>query len=243
MNKIYLDNASTTPLSGEVLNEMMPYLTSDFGNPNSLHSFGRTAKSAVDLARERIAKSIGCEPNEVYFTSGATESNNWALNGIAKTQVQSHAFNIGSVQWLNVSGNDSIEKNIAGEKMYKWTGNVGLINVSDLLKASTNTACKSATDQYNKLMQDTPEITCDSNYLLDVLPDTTGYWTINAFSVESEDGSYGVWIVDRAPGLAGLIGGDAYYDTHCGAHPVLYLKSDIELTSGTGTKLDPYIIN
>ncbi len=86
------------------------------------------------------------------------------LNGIAKTQVQSHTFNIGSVQVLDESGNDSIEKNTAGEKMYKWTGNVGLINVSDVLKASTNTACKSATDQYNKLMQDTPEITCDSNY-------------------------------------------------------------------------------
>lgn len=84
MNKIYLDNAATTPLSSEVLNEMMPYLTDTFGNPNSLHSFGRQAKAGVDLARERIAKAIGCEPNEVYFTSGATESNNWALNGIAK---------------------------------------------------------------------------------------------------------------------------------------------------------------
>ena len=84
MNKIYLDNAATTPLSSEVLNEMMPYLTGDFGNPNSLHSFGRTAKSAIELARERIARAIGCEPSEVYFTSGATESNNWALNGIAK---------------------------------------------------------------------------------------------------------------------------------------------------------------
>ena len=84
MNKIYLDNASTTPLSSEVLNEMMPYLTSDFGNPNSLHSFGRQAKAGVDLARERIAKALGCDANEIYFTSGATESNNWALNGIAK---------------------------------------------------------------------------------------------------------------------------------------------------------------
>lgn len=84
MNKIYLDNAATTSLSSEVLNEMMPYLTDTFGNPNSLHSFGRQAKAGVDLARERIAKAIGCEPNEVYFTSGATESNNWALNGIAK---------------------------------------------------------------------------------------------------------------------------------------------------------------
>ena len=84
MNKIYLDNASTTPLSSEVLNEMMPYLTSDFGNSNSLHSFGRQAKAGVDLARERIAKALGCDANEIYFTSGATESNNWALNGIAK---------------------------------------------------------------------------------------------------------------------------------------------------------------
>ena len=65
--------------------------------------------------------------------------------------MQSHVFNIGSVQYLDESGNDSIEKNIAGEKMYQWTGNVGLINVSDVLKASTNTACKSATDQLNKL--------------------------------------------------------------------------------------------
>ncbi len=84
MNKIYLDNAATTPLSSEVLNEMMPYLTDTFGNPNSLHSFGRQAKAGVDLARERIARAIGCESNEVYFTSGATEANNWALNGIAK---------------------------------------------------------------------------------------------------------------------------------------------------------------
>ncbi len=164
------------------------------------------------------------------------------LNGIAKTQVQSHTFNIGSVQWLDESGNDSIEKNIAGEKMYKWTGNVGLINVSDVLKASTNTACKSATDQLNKLMQDTPEITCDSNYLLDTLPDLTGYWTMNAFSTESEDFSSYAWNAARGAGLAGLGYGFAIGDSADGARPVLYLKSDIELTSGTGTKLDPFII-
>ena len=167
------------------------------------------------------------------------------LNGIAKTQVQSHAFNIGSVQWLSLSGNDSIEKNIAGEKMYKWTGNVGLINVSDVLKASTNTACKSATDQFNKLMlQDTPEITCDSNYLLDTLPDltVTGYWTINEASAESGDHSRGAWRAIRRPGFAGLAYLHANLDDYGGARPVLYLKSDIELTSGTGTKLDPFVI-
>lgn len=83
MNKIYLDNASTTAINSEVLTEMMPYFNSVYGNPNSLHCFGRDAKMAVDTARGRIAKAIGCNPNEIYFTSGATESNNWAIRGIA----------------------------------------------------------------------------------------------------------------------------------------------------------------
>jgi len=164
------------------------------------------------------------------------------LNGIAKTQVQSHAFNIGSIQYLDESGNDSIEKNIAGEKMYKWTGNVGLINVSDILKASTNTACKSATDQLNKLMQDTPEITCDSNYLLDTLPDPTAYWTINAFSAESVDSSGRVWRAARGSGLAGLVRDYTDIGSNYGARPVLYLKSDIEITGGDGTKGNPFVI-
>ncbi len=84
MNKIYMDNAATTPLSSEVLAEMMPVLTGGFGNPNSLHSFGREAKQYVDIARTRVAKGIGCDEEEVYFTSGATEANNWAITGIAK---------------------------------------------------------------------------------------------------------------------------------------------------------------
>ncbi len=83
MNKIYLDNAATTPLSSEVLNEMMPYFTSIYGNPSSVHSFGREAKHALDVARERVARGIGCDPSEIYFTSGSTEANNWALYGIA----------------------------------------------------------------------------------------------------------------------------------------------------------------
>lgn len=83
MNKIYLDNAATTPISSEVLNEMMPYFTSMYGNPSAVHSFGREAKHALDVARERVARGIGCEPSEIYFTSGSTEANNWALYGIA----------------------------------------------------------------------------------------------------------------------------------------------------------------
>ena len=84
MNKIYMDNAATTPLSSDVLAEMMPVLTGGFGNPNSLHSFGREAKQYVDIARARVAKGLGCDEEEVYFTSGATEANNWAISGIAK---------------------------------------------------------------------------------------------------------------------------------------------------------------
>ena len=168
------------------------------------------------------------------------------LNGTAKTQMQSHAFNIGSVQYLDESGNDSIEKNIAGEKMYKWTVNVGLINVSDLLKASTNTACTSATDEFNAVMQDTPRETCGS-YLtyFDTINEELGgigYWKMNAFSAESEDSSDRAWFGFLRQGIGAFGGGSAGIDNYTEARPVLYLKSDIEITGGDGTKGNPYVI-
>ena len=164
------------------------------------------------------------------------------LNGIAKTQVQSHTFNIGSVQWLNVSGNDSIEKNIAGEKMYKWTGNVGLINVSDLLKASTNTACKSATDEFEAYRDDRE--TCGS-YLkyFDTINEeigATAYWTINTVSKESGDESYSIWSVSYYVEMAGLVGSGA--SDGIGVRPVVFLKSSIQITGGAGTKSNPYTL-
>ena len=82
--KIYLDNAATTFVSGEVLNEMMPCFNAIYGNSSSIHSFGRDAAAIVDRARDRVMHAIGAKsPTEIYFTSGGTEADNWAIKGLA----------------------------------------------------------------------------------------------------------------------------------------------------------------
>jgi len=136
MKKIYLDNAASTAITSEVLAEMMPYLTSNYGNAGAIHSFGREAKNALDTARERVAKSIGAKSNEIYFTSGATESNNWALIGLAEqyaykgnhiiTSAIEHPSVLETCKYL--------EKN--GFKVtYLPVDKYGMVSIADLLHA------------------------------------------------------------------------------------------------------------
>ena len=81
--RVYADNAATTRVSKTALDAMMPYFTEIYGNPSSLHSFGQEAKEALENARERIAAHLGCQPREVYFTSGGTEADNMAIRTAA----------------------------------------------------------------------------------------------------------------------------------------------------------------
>ncbi|HIQ91502.1 MAG TPA: hypothetical protein IAB27_07835 [Candidatus Coprosoma intestinipullorum] len=160
------------------------------------------------------------------------------INETAKEQMTLHSFNIGAVEELNQSGSqaDSIEKNIAGEKMYQWTGNVGLANVSDILRASTNPLCTSATVSCNGTNE------CNSNYLLDKgEASTLYYWTINAYSRESGGYSRNAWDAVRDSGVVGIGYYNAYHDDYDAPRPVVFLKSDTTLL-GIGTSEDPFTI-
>lgn len=78
---VYADNSATTKINEDVLAEMMPYLTEHYGNASSIYSVGRDSRRAVDAAREKVAKALGAKPQEIYFTAGGSESDNWAIKG------------------------------------------------------------------------------------------------------------------------------------------------------------------
>lgn len=79
MNRIYFDNAATTPLDKEVLDAMLPYMTEKFGNPSSIYSYGRESRLAIETARKSVARILNAHPAEIFFTSGGTESSNTAI--------------------------------------------------------------------------------------------------------------------------------------------------------------------
>ena len=114
MRQVYLDYSATTPVKEEVLQEMLPYFTQNFGNPSSLYTKGLESKEAVDRAREQVANLIGATPKEIYFTGCGSESDNWAVFGAAEalkdkgnhiitTKIEHHAM-LHSCEFLEKKG-------------------------------------------------------------------------------------------------------------------------------------------
>lgn len=80
---IYMDNAATTPVKKEVLDEMLPYFNVNYGNPSSIYTLGSKSKNAISISREKVAKAINADPREIFFTAGGSEADNWAIKGVA----------------------------------------------------------------------------------------------------------------------------------------------------------------
>lgn len=137
--RIYMDYSATTYTKPEVLKEMLPYFTEEFGNPSSLYSLSDSTKSAVKLGRERVAKAINADTDEIYFTAGGSEADNWALKGIASahknkgnhiitTQIEHHAI-INTCRYLEKQG---------FEITYLPVDEEGFISLRDLENAITD---------------------------------------------------------------------------------------------------------
>jgi len=143
MRRVYLDHAATTPIEPDVLKAMMPYFTEIFGNPSSVHQFGREAKVAIEEARERIANFINAKPSEIVFTSGGTEADNFAIFGIAManlkrgknhiitTQIEHHAV-LDACMFLQKNGFDVT---------FLKVGSDGIVDPDDVKQVITPRTC------------------------------------------------------------------------------------------------------
>ena len=141
MRKVYLDNASTTYVSSEVLAEMLPCFNTIYGNSSSLHGFGREASAIIDRARDRVAHAINAQKsNEIYFTSGGTEADNWAIKGIAHAYVNKgkHII-VSSIEHHAVLDSCKQLEKEGFEVTYLPVDKNGLVNIADLLHAIKKT--------------------------------------------------------------------------------------------------------
>ena len=134
--EIYFDNASTTKMSAEVLQAMMPVMTECYGNSNSVHGVGRDANKYIDEARDTIAKTLNVSPSEIYFTSGGTEANNWAIIGIAMANKHkgNHIITSKFEHHSVLDACEYLEKN-GFEVTYLDVDHNGFINFAELMVA------------------------------------------------------------------------------------------------------------
>ncbi|MCL2861728.1 MAG: cysteine desulfurase [Firmicutes bacterium] len=137
-NKIYMDCAATTPVSKQVFDAMTPYFCENFGNANSLHSYGRDAAASLNTAREKIASLLGANSTEVYFTSGGVECLNWALKGIAhaKKDKGKHIITSAFEHHAHIKACKTLEEE-GFEVTYLPVYEDGVVKSSDVEKAIT----------------------------------------------------------------------------------------------------------
>lgn len=133
---IYLDNAATTPVYSEVVAAMMPYFINQYGNPSAIYDYGRTVKRDIEKAREIIADSINAEPEEIFFTSGATESNNWVIRN------EIEAYETPRIITTNIEHSSVLQPIIQLKSVHPYVDVTtlrvdknGLINVQDLTES------------------------------------------------------------------------------------------------------------
>ncbi len=138
-NVVYLDNAATTEMRAEVLESMLPYFRTNFGNPSSLYSIGQDARRAVDESREVIARSLGCRVSEIIFTSGGTESDNAAIKGAAfgSRHLGNHIITT-SVEHHAVLHTCHQMEQFGFDVTYLRVDSNGMVDIDDLLSAITD---------------------------------------------------------------------------------------------------------
>lgn len=131
---IYMDHNATTPCDKRVLEEMLPYFSEKFGNPSSLYQPARTAKKAVDRAREKIAALLGCSAEEIFFTSGGTEADNWAIKGCAAKNKGRHIITSRIEHHAVLNACKFLEKN-GYAVSYLPVDRYGVVDVEELKKS------------------------------------------------------------------------------------------------------------
>lgn len=259
---IYLDHSATTPIIDSVFQSMQPFLSQQFGNASTLYDLGREAKEAMEKARESIAHSIGADPEEIYFTSGGTESNNWVIkaccshsrNHIITTSIE-HASVLESCKFLETQG---------CEITYLPVNNVGLVNGEDIKSAINNkTALVSVMAVNNEVgiiepINEIAEICSEmkvpfhtdavqslENISYDVHKQNISYLTLSAHKIYGPKG-VGILYIDKKYSLPPFIhGGGQEYGKRSGteniAQIVGFAKAMKEITKRTEEKREHYL--